>query len=632
MNNEQKKTVIKITISLLIFVVAILIPQQIEVLQFIKTFSFLMAYFVIGYEIIKEAIENIFKGRIFDENFLMTIATFGAIAIGEFPEAFMVMWLYQIGEVFQKHAVGKSRASIAKLMNLRPNYANLKRNGDVIEISPNEVRIGDIIIVKPGERVPLDGRVISGESVLDTTALTGESIPKKISKGMEIFSGTINKTGLLEVEVTKTFDESTVSKIIELVENASDRKANVENYITKFARVYTPIVVIAAICLAILPPLLIEDATFTEYVYRACSFLVVSCPCALVISIPLSFFAGIGRASKEGILIKGSNYIEALSKTKHLVLDKTGTLTKGKFEVTKVKTINIEEEKLLEMTAIAEAYSEHPIAISIKKAYDKEIDVSKVKSIEDIPGHGIIANINDGKICVGNLKLMNREKIEVLDKHKQEIEEDKASTIVYVAANNIYVGYIVIEDQIKEESYILINKLNQKKLAKDIVMLTGDSENVAKDVARRLGINNYFAELFPMDKVNKVEEILKKKNEDDTLVFVGDGINDAPVLSKADIGIAMGALGSDAAIEAADVVIMDDDISKISTAISLSKRTLGIVKQNMFFAISSKVLILILGTLGIMTLWGAVFADVGVLIITVINAVRIMKTKEKKNK
>ncbi len=626
MDKEQKKNVIKIIISLLIFIVALLIPEQVEVLEITKTVLLFGAYLMAGYGVIKEAIESIFEGHIFEENFLMTIATIGAIAIGEFPEAVMVMWLYQVGEAFQKYAVGKSRASITGLMNLRPDYANIKIDGKIIEVLPEKVSVGDIIIVKPGEKVPIDGVVIEGESALDTMALTGESIPKIVCKDMEIFSGTINKTGLLEIRTTKTFKESTVSKILELVENASDRKANTENFITRFARVYTPIVVFAALCLAFIPPLFSEVATWAEYIYRACSFLVISCPCALVISIPLSFFAGIGGASKVGVLIKGSNYLENLSKIKYLILDKTGTLTKGKFEVSAVNAIGINNDELLEITALAEAYSEHPIAISIKNAYGKEIEISNVKNVEDISGYGVIANVNDKKVCVGNKKLMQREKIEIADEHNQE-ESNSVSTKVYVSVNGIYTGHIVIEDKIKEESYALMNKLNADKLVKDIVMLTGDNENVAKDVAEKLGINTFFANLLPAEKVNKVEEILKTKGKNESLAFVGDGINDAPVLARADIGIAMGALGADAAIEAADIVIMDDDISKISTAISISKRTLRIVKQNIVFSIGAKIVILILSALGLTTLWGAIFADVGVLCIAVINAIRAMDVK-----
>ena len=629
MNKKQKKLLFRILISLLFFIVAIILPGETGSL---KIAFFFAAYFITGYSVIKKAISNIFRGNIFDENFLMTLATVGAFVTGEYPEGVMVMWLYQVGELFQSYAVGKSRKSIANLMDIKPEYANIEKNGELIEVRPEEIKIGDIIIVKPGEKVPLDGKIIKGESTLDTAALTGESLPRKVQEGMEIFSGSINKTGVLEIEVTKLFSESTVTKILELVENASNRKAKTECFISTFAKYYTPLVVFAALCLAFLPPLFIENATLMEYIYRACSFLVISCPCALVISIPLSFFGGIGGASKLGILIKGSNYLEALSKTKILVLDKTGTLTKGSFEVTKLKSNNMSEDELLELTAIAEAYSEHPIAISIKKYYNKKIDTNKIDEIEDVAGHGVIAKVNDKKVCVGNLKLMKRENITILDEHVKEIENSSASTIVYIAVDNVYAGYIIISDEIKVEAYNTIKELKEKALIENVVMLTGDNQKIAEETGRKLKIDNIFAELLPGDKVEKVEELLRNKKKNTTLAFVGDGLNDAPVLTRADVGIAMGALGTDAAIEASDVVIMDDDISKISTAINLSKRTIRIVKQNIIFAIVVKFMVLILGAFGIANMWEAVFADVGVLFIAIINAMRAMNVNLYKKK
>lgn len=621
MSKKLKKLLFRILISLLIFLVAIILPKEIEE---IKIALFFVAYFITGYSVVKKAISNIFRGHLFDENFLMTLATAGAFVTGEYAEGVMVMWLYQVGEWFQTYAVGKSRKSIAQLIDINPEYANIEKNGELIEVSPEEIKIGDIIIVKPGEKVPLDGKIIKGDSTLDTAALTGESLPRKVQEGMEIFSGSINKTGLLKIEVTKPFSESTVTKILELVENASNRKAKTENFISTFAKYYTPIVVFAALCLAFLPPLFIQDAILLEYIYRACSFLVISCPCALVISIPLSFFGGVGGASKLGILIKGSNYIETLAKTKIVVLDKTGTLTKGSFEVTKIQPNNISEEELLEFTALAEAYSEHPIASSIKNAYSKKIETNKVKDVDDISGYGIIANVKDKKVCVGNKKLMEKENVTILEEHIKEIDKSSASTIVYIAIDGIYTGYIIISDEIKVEAYNTVKELKEKASIENIVMLTGDNQKIAEEIAKELKINSFFAELLPGDKVEKVEELLRNKKENTTLAFVGDGINDAPVLTRADVGIAMGALGADAAIEAADVVIMDDDISKISTAIKISKRTLRIVKQNIIFALAVKFIVLILGALGIANMWEAVFADVGVLFIAIINAMRVM--------
>ena len=631
-----KSKIISILTSLIIFIIAVIIPYlkkdilnlklidiNVEIIQIIL---YLISYLIIGFEIIKEAIKNILKGKIFDENFLMTLATVAAFITNEYPEGVMVMWLYQVGELFQHYAVGKSRKSISELMDIRPDYANVEKNGALAELNPEEVKIDDIIVVKPGEKIALDGIIIDGESLLDTVALTGEAAPRKVESGSEVFAGCINKTGVIRIKVTKLFTESTVSKILELVEKASDRKAKAENFISKFARYYTPIVVVVAVLLAFLPPLLIKDANVYDYIHRACAFLVISCPCALVISIPLGFFAGIGGASKHGILIKGSNYLEALSKTKKVIMDKTGTLTKGNFSGTKINPINISQEELLEITALAEIYSEHPIANSIKNEYSQitnsDLNLNRVENIKEISGHGIFAKIDGKEVYVGNEKLMKEYQIEYIKAEKE------IGTIVYVAVEKMYVGYIVIADEIKEEAKETISKLKQINKVNNIEMLTGDNEKIANEVANELNIDEVYAELLPQDKVDKLEKILENKKESESLIFIGDGINDAPVLMRADVGIAMGGLGSDAAIEAADVVIMDDNISKISTAISLSKRTLKIVKQNIVFAITIKVIVLVLGAFGITNMWQAVFADVGVSFIAILNSMRALNCKK----
>lgn len=612
----MKKRRNKIIIASILFVIAIIIQFPNE---WINNIIYILSYLVVGTEIVKKAIRNILRGKVFDENFLMTIATIGAFVIGEFPEAVAVMLFYQVGELFQSYAVDKSRKSIASLMNIRPDYANLLKNGEVEKVSPDEVKIGDTILVKPGEKVPLDGTVIEGESMLDTSSLTGESVPRKATVRDGILSGCINQNGTLKIQVTKEFGESTVSKILELVENASSKKSKSENFITKFAKYYTPIVVIIAVALAIFPPLFFEGQIFTEWLYRALSFLVVSCPCALVISIPLSFFGGLGGASKIGVLIKGSNYLEALANAEIVVFDKTGTLTKGIFEVQKVKAENMPFEELIRIAAHAETYSNHPIATSIKKSYNKEINKSIVENVKEIAGQGIEAKVEGQEVLVGNEKLMQKRNVEYT-------KCEEMGTVVYVVINNKYAGYIVIADQIKQDSEKAIQELKKNNI-KQTVMLTGDRKNVGEEVAKKLNIDKVYTELLPNGKVEKVEELLKEKTKKGKLIFVGDGINDSPVLALADIGVAMGALGSDAAIEASDIVIMTDEPSKISNAINLSKKTMRIVKQNIIFAITIKVAVLILTTLGLSTMWEAVFADVGVSIIAIINALRVLKTK-----
>ena len=612
----MKKKGIKIIIALILFCIALIVKFNNE---WINNIIYIISYIIVGFEIVKKAVRNIFRGKVFDENFLMTVATIGAFCIGEFPEAVAVMLFYQIGELFQDYAVDKSRKSISNLMDIRPDYANIERDGKIQKVDPEDVKIGEIIIVKPGEKIPLDGCVIEGKSSLDTKALTGESLPREISEGEEVLSGCINLNGLIKVEVTKEFGESTVSKILDLVENASSKKSKSEHFITKFAAYYTPIVVIIAVILAIVPPLVIENAVFSDWLYRALSFLVVSCPCALVISIPLSFFGGIGGASKMGVLIKGSNYLEALTNTEIVVFDKTGTLTEGVFEVQKVKAIDISVEELLKLTAYAENYSNHPISLSVKKAYNKEIDEKQIVKTQELSGRGIVATIGKKEILVGNEKLMKEKQI--------NFEKcDDIGTILYVAIDKKYAGYILISDRIKEDSVKAISNL-KKNNVKQTVMLTGDRKDVGERVAKQLGIDKVYTELLPDGKVEKVEELLKKKSEKGKLAFVGDGINDAPVLAISDIGIAMGGLGSDAAIEAADVVLMTDEPSKIVNAIQLSKKTMRIVKENIIFAIFIKVLVLILSAFGISTMWEAVFADVGVSILAIINALRVLIVK-----
>ena len=632
MEKKLKKLQARILISFIIFISAIFLPLiniRFEVLQITL---FFIAYIIVGFDVIKKAILNILKGQILDEHFLMTLATVAAFVTKEYPEGVMVMLLYQLGELFQKYAVGKSRKSIKNLMDINPEYANVEEDGKIIKKVPEEVKVGDIIVIKPGEKVPLDGIVVEGESTLDTAALTGESLPRRIKVGEEICNGCINVSSVLKIKVLKLFRESTVSKILELVENASSRKAKAENFINRFEKYYTPIVVIIAFLLAFVPPLVIEGAVLTDYIHRACSFLVISCPCALVISIPLGFFGGIGGASKLGILIKGSNYLEILSKTKTIVFDKTGTLTKGSFEISKVNVENqkenihqISKEEMIEIAALAEGYSNHPIANSIKKFYGKELDTSRIKKIEEVSGHGIIAEIDERKVCIGNAKLMKKMNIEGI------LYEEKVGTIIYIAVNDKYVGNIIVTDKIKDEVTDAIAKLKTKDNVENIVMLTGDNQTIAKQVAEELKIENVYSELLPGDKIEKVETLIENKKKNTSVVFVGDGINDAPVLTRADLGIAMGGLGTDAAIEAADIVIMDDNIAKISTAISLSKRTLNIVKQNIVFALTIKLIVLILGALGMANMWEAVFADVGVSIIAIINSMRAMDIRKYKH-
>jgi cadmium-exporting ATPase len=614
----MKKRGIKIIISAILFVLALVITFSNE---WINNGLFIISYLVVGFEILKKAVRNIFRGKVFDENFLMAVATIGAFAIGEFPEAVAVMLFYQVGELFQSYAVDKSRKSIASLMDIRPDYANIEKDGKIEKVDPDEVKIGDIIIVKTGEKIPLDGVVVEGRSSLDTMALTGESVPRVVKTEDEVLSGCINKDGLLKIRVTKEFGESTVSKILDLVENASSKKSKSENFITKFAKYYTPTVVIIAVLLAFIPPIILKDFNaFSVWLYRALSFLVVSCPCALVISIPLSFFGGIGGASKMGILIKGSNYLEALANTETVVFDKTGTLTEGIFEVQDIYAEGIEKDELLRIVAHAENYSNHPIAKSVKKAYNKEIDENIIKNPQELSGKGIWARIDEKDILVGNEKLMLEEKIDFK-------KCDEVGTILYVAIDKKYVGYVLIADKIKQDSSKTIRELKAMNI-KETVMLTGDKKEVGEYVAKKLNMDKVYTELLPDGKVEKVEELLKQKSEKGKLVFVGDGINDAPVLTISDIGVAMGGLGSDAAIEAADIVIMTDETSKISKAINLSKKTMRIVRENIIFAIFVKIAVLVLTAFGASTMWEAVFADVGVSVIAIINALRMLNIKK----
>lgn len=612
----MKKKGIKIIIAFILFLIALIVNFDNE---WINNIIYIISYIIVGFEIVKKAIRNITRGKVFDENFLMTIATIGAFGIGEFPEAVAVMLFYQVGELFQSYAVDKSRKSISSLMDIRPDYANVEKNGELQKVDPDDVKIGEIIIVKPGEKIPLDGNVVEGKSSLDTKALTGESLPRDVTEGEEVLSGCINLNGVIKIEVTKEYGESTVSKILDLVENASSKKSKSENFITKFAQYYTPIVVIIAVFLAILPPLIIKDAVFSDWLYRALSFLVVSCPCALVISMPLSFFGGIGGASKMGVLIKGSNYLEAIANTEIVVFDKTGTLTEGVFEVQKIKAIDISEEELLKIAAYSENYSNHPIALSVKKAYGKEIDEKQIVKTQELSGFGIVARIGEQDVLVGNEKLMNEKQIKFT-------KCNDIGTILYVAIKKKYVGYILIADKIKDDAIKAIKGLKKNNI-KQTVMLTGDRKNVGENVAKKLGLDKVYTELLPDGKVERVEKLLKERSEKGKLAFVGDGINDAPVLAISDIGIAMGGLGSDAAIEAADVVLMTDEPSKIVNTIHLSKKTMRIVKENIIFAIFIKVLVLVLSAFGVSTMWEAVFADVGVSVIAIINALRVLKVK-----
>lgn len=612
----MKKRLWRIIIGAAVLATAVLLSLNNEWLQIAL---FIISYIIVGGDVVKRAVKNIFKGQVFDENFLMSIATIGAFFIGEYPEGVAVMLFYQVGELFQSYAVGKSRKSIASLMDIRPDYANVKKGDELVKVDPDEVQIGDIIVIKAGEKIPLDGKVIEGSSMIDTSALTGESVPREVEVGSDILSGCININGVITAEVTKEFGESTVSKILDLVENASSKKSNSEQFITKFARYYTPVVVIIAVFLAIIPPLVIDGATFSDWIYRALAFLVVSCPCALVISIPLSFFGGIGGASKKGVLVKGSNYLEALAETEIVVFDKTGTLTKGVFNVQEIHPEGVSKEELLELTAHAESYSNHPISLSLKRAYSKEIDNGRISDVEEISGHGVIATVDGKKVMAGNIKLM---KMMDIPYFKGEL----IGTVVHVAVNNKYIGYIVISDEVKEDSAQAIKELKAANI-KQTVMLTGDNKSIGSKVAKELGLDKVYAELLPADKVEKLEELFSQKSKKGKLAFVGDGINDAPVLARADIGIAMGGLGSDAAIEAADVVIMTDEPSKIATAMKISKKTLKIAHQNIVFAIGIKIIVLILSAFGIATMWAAIFADVGVTIIAVLNAFRALNVK-----
>lgn len=624
MTKKQKKVLIRIIVSAVLLATIMIITKLVDINKWIQFALYLVPYLIIGYDILKKALKGIFKGQIFDENFLMAVATVGAVALGEFSEGAAVMLFYQIGELFQSVAVGKSRKNITSLMDIRPDYANVELNGKLEKIDPDDVEIGTEIVVNPGEKVPIDGIIISGDSTLNTSALTGESVPRSAKVGDEIISGCINLTGVLKIKTTKEFGDSTVSKILELVENSSMKKSKSENFITKFARYYTPAVCGGALLLAILPPIIRlisgTGAMWGEWITRALTFLVISCPCALVISIPLSFFAGIGCASANGVLVKGSNYLEALSDTQYVVFDKTGTLTKGVFEVTGIYPANnFDKDALIRLAAFAESASSHPISVSLKKNYGKEINIDEVSDIQEIPGHGVSALVDGKRVFVGNIKLMKKENIAV------ECEHDEG-TVVYVSCDGEYAGCIVISDVIKENSKKAISSLKKSGIDKT-VMLTGDSKQAAERVAKSLGLDEYHAELLPADKVEWVEKLLSQKSAKKKLAFVGDGINDAPVLSRADIGIAMGALGSDAAIEAADIVLMDDDPSKIALARKISVHTLKIVKENIVFALAIKAICLVLGALGIANMWVAIFADVGVMILAVLNAIRALKIK-----
>lgn len=636
MTKKLKRRIKRVVIGAVIYLAAVLLQEFLpELPWFVQLFAYVIAYVIIGGDVVKNAVKNIGQGQVFDENFLMTIATVGAFFVGDYPEAVAVMLFYQVGECFQSYAVNKSRKSIAGLMDIRPDYANLLKDGNWEEVDPEEVTVGDIILVRPGERVPLDGEIIKGSSSLDTMALTGESVPRDVAEGDTIISGCVNNSGVLEIRVSKPYGQSTVAKILDLVENASSKKAQAENFITRFARYYTPVVVLCAVALAIIPPLVLGGG-WNDWIYRALSFLVISCPCALVISIPLSFFGGLGGASKEGILIKGSNYLEALADTETVVMDKTGTLTRGNFVVARVvpSTEAIElgiepidskegtetaEQCLLQLAAYAESYSNHPISKSLLTAYGKEPDRSLISDAGELAGHGVFIKIGEREIFAGNEKLMSQRNLTF-----PVVEE--AGTMIHIGENGRYLGHILIEDEVKPDAQEAIRSLKQEGV-RNIVMLTGDHRKVAEKVAYTLGIDNYYAELLPADKVEQVEKLFAEKSDKGKLAFVGDGINDAPVLARADIGIAMGGLGSDAAIEAADVVIMTDEPSRIARAMKISRKTLGIVRQNIVFAIGVKVLVLVLAAVGMASMWAAVFADVGVAVIAILNAMRALKIK-----
>lgn len=618
MNKKMKKKLWKIIISAILFALAFVFKTQYEL---ISSVMFTVSYIIVGYDIVIKALKNITRGKVFDENFLMTVATIGAFCIGELPEAVAVMLFYQVGEMFQDYAVDKSRKSVAALMDIRPDYAVVVRDRYAKKVSPDEVKIDEIILVKPGEKIPLDGIVTEGKSTLNTLALTGEALPRSVDVGDEVLSGSINNDGVLKIKVIKEFGESTVSKILDLVENASSKKSKSENFISKFAKYYTPVVVIIAVILGIFPPLLFKQP-FNIWVYRALSFLVVSCPCAIVVSVPLSFFGGIGASSRMGVLVKGSNYLEALSKVEVIVCDKTGTLTEGVFKVQKIVTNGVSENELIKYAAYAESFSNHPISLSLKEAYGDKIDDKKVSDVKEVSGKGVYAKVEGKEIFVGNEKLLKENGIEFSP-------SNEIGTIVYVAINHEYAGFIVISDKIKEDTYIAID-LFKKNNVKKVVMLTGDKKSISEAVSKELNLDEYHSELLPQDKVEIVERLMKEKAEEGKLLFVGDGINDAPVLALSDIGIAMGGLGSDAAIEAADVVVMTDEPSKIAGAIKISKKTMRIVKENIIMALAVKISVLVLVSIGIATMWSAVFADVGLSMIAVLNALRILK-KDKKN-
>ena len=621
MNKKQKKVLVRIIVAFVLLIVLSFVPVE----GWIQFALYMIPYLVIGYDILKKAVKGIMNRQVFDENFLMAVATVGAIALGDYKEGVAVMLFYQIGELFQSYAVGKSRRNISELMDIRPDYANVEQDGELVQVDPDEVEIGTVILVKPGEKIPIDGVVVEGTSSLNTSALTGESLPREAKEGDEVISGCINMTGLLKIRTTKEFGESTVSKILELVENSSSRKSRSENFISKFARIYTPAVCYGAVALALIPPIVRMvfmglPADFGTWIYRALTFLVISCPCALVISIPLSFFAGIGGASKEGVLVKGSNYLETLSQTKYVVFDKTGTMTQGVFEVSGIYPAALSKEEVVEYAACAESYSSHPISKSLQKAYGKEIDKNRVTEVKEISGKGVTAQVDGRLVAAGNGKLMDQLGVPYT-------VCNEVGTLVYVAVDGKFAGCILISDLLKPHAREAIAALKEAGVTKT-VMLTGDTKRVADAVAAELGIHEVCSELLPADKVSKVEELLAKKSEKEKLAFVGDGINDAPVLSRADIGIAMGALGSDAAIEAADIVLMDDDPLKIAKAIKISRKCIRIVYENIYFAIGIKVICLILGALGIANMWAAIFADVGVMVIAVLNAIRALFVKK----
>lgn len=619
MSSKQKKTLTRIIVSFVIFV-PLFVLEHLGVFdklpnEWILGGIYLVPYIIIGYDIIIKAARNISHGQVFDENFLMMIATFGAFGVKEFEEAVAVMLFYQVGELFQGYAVGKSRQSISEMMDICPEYANIEENGELKQVDPDDVEIGSIIVIKPGEKVPLDGVIIEGNSMLDTAALTGESVPRSAKAGDEIVSGCVNGSGTLKVKTTKAFEDSTVAKILELVENASSKKARVENFITRFAKYYTPVVTIAAVIIAIIPSII--TGNWGDWITRACIFLVISCPCALVISVPLGFFSGIGSASRIGVLVKGSNFLEAVAEVTTIVMDKTGTLTKGEFKVSEIVPSGISEERLLEIAAYGESFSTHPIAASIKEAYDNKIDTDRIKDVKEISGHGVELLLDGKDTLVGNGKL--------LKSHNISYEEHKSGgTVVYVAYDNTFVGAIVISDTIKDGAKEAVADM-KKVGVKNVVLLTGDRQKAAEEVAGELGIDTVYSELLPSDKVQKVEELLASKTGKEKVAFVGDGINDAPVLTRADVGIAMGSMGSDAAIEAADIVLMDDDVRKIASTVKIARKTLGVVKQNIVFALGVKLIVLILGALGVANMWEAVFADVGVSVIAILNSMRVLK-------